>query len=179
MNKFRFWASTLSLAALMSAGCFLISGQFTVSYEFDTPINVTSPTAVFGQLVDLSTESEYNDNKDKIETVSDLALLGQFTNTGAATSVEVWMVASPGAALTTDAAVRAAGQRLWGPVALGSSETASVGWDQSAQLFVGRQALIDEIKGDGEFALYALGTTGTYSFRIENGALIAVISAGK
>lgn len=179
MKRFRFWASTLSLAALMSAGCFLVSGQFTVVYEFDTPINITSPTAVFGQLVDLSTVSEYEDNKDKLDTVADLALLGQFTNTGVATTVEVWMVASPGGALTTDAAVRAAGQRIWGPFTLGAGEAASIGWDQSAQLFVGRQALVDEIKGDGEFALYALGTTGTYSFRIENGAMVAVIAASK
>lgn len=179
MKQFRLWASTLSLAALMSAGCFLVSGQFTVVFNFDTPITVGSPTAVFGQLVDLSSVDEYNDNKDKIDTVSDLALLGKFTNTGVATTVEVWMVASPGAPLTTDAAVRAAGTRIWGPFTLDAGGSVTIGWDQSAQLFVGRQALIDEIKGDGEFALYALGTTGSYAFTIENGAMVAVISAGQ
>ena len=179
MKRFRFWASTLSLAALMSAGCFLVSGQFTVVFEFDSPINITSPTAVLGQRVDLTTVSEYEDNKDKLDSVADLALLGQFTNTGAATTVEVWMVAAPGTPLTTDASVRAAGTRIWGPFTLGAGESVSIGWDQSAKLFVGRQALVDEIKGDGDFSLYALGTTPTYSFRIEKGAMVAVISAKK
>ncbi len=177
MKQFRFWASTLSLAALMSAGCFLISGQFSVVFEFDTPIQVNTATTVTGQLVDLSTVDEYNDNRDKIDTVSDLALLGQFTNNGPATTVEVWMVASPGAMLTTDSAIRAAGQRIWGPFTLGAGETRSIGWDQSAQLFVGRAALVSEIKGDGEFALYAIGSSAPYSFTIENGAMVAVISA--
>lgn len=177
MNKFRFWASTLSLAALLSAGCFLISGQFSVVFEFDTPLNVNSASTIFGQLVDLSTVDEYNDNKDKLDTVADLALLGQFVNTGVATTIEVWMVADPGAPLTTDSAIRAAGTRIWGPFDLGVGETKSIGWDQSAQLFVGRQALVDEIKGDGEFSLYAIGSSAPYSFRVENGAMIAVISA--
>jgi len=179
MKQFRFWASTLSLAALMSAGCFLVSGQFTVVFNFDTPVTVNSATVVNGQLIDLSTVDEYNDNKDKIDTVSDLALLGQFTNNGAETTVEVWMVASPGAPLTTDAAIRAAGTKIWGPFTLASGGTATIGWDQSAQLFTGRADLISEIKGDGEFALYAIGSTAPYSFTIENGALVAVISAGQ
>lgn len=179
MKRFRFWASTLSLAALMSAGCFLVSGQFTVVFNFDTPLTINSATTVMGQLVDLSTVSDYEDNKDKLDSVSDLALLGQFTNNGPATTVEIWMVASPGGPLTTDGAVRAAGTRIWGPFTLGSGETRSIGWDQSAQLFVGRQALVDEVKGDGEFSLYALGSATPYSFTVENGAMVAVIAATK
>lgn len=50
--------------------------------------------------------------------------------------------------------------------------------DSSAGLFTGRAALIEEIKGDGRFDLYALGNNG-YSFRVDKGILMAVISAGK
>jgi hypothetical protein len=88
------------------------------------------------------------------------------------------MVASPGGSLlTTDAAVRSAGTKIWGDFSLGASQTRQIDWTASSRLFVGRQALIAEIKGDGRFDLYALGS-GAYSFRVNNGALVAVIAAG-
>ena len=179
MKNLRLWLPVLALAGLISAGCFLVSGQFTITVAFSDPITIVSPSAVLGQNIDLNTEPDYNDHKSQLKEVSDVALLGTFTNLNAtATSVEIWMVATPGAALTTDAAVRAAGQKVWGPMALAGSQAKVVGWDESAQLFTGRQALIDQVKGDGEFALYALAS-GSYSFRINKGAFIAVISAGK
>ncbi len=179
MKNFRLWLPVMALAGLISAGCFLVSGQFTVTYEFDDPINIVSPTALAGQDIDLNDTSDYADHKSELKTVSDIAVLGKFTNlTANDSSVELWMVADPGAMLTTDAAVRAAGQKIWGPLALASNASVDVTWDQSAVLFTGRQALIDQIKGDGHFALYALAN-GAYSFRINKGAFIAVISAAK
>lgn len=179
MKNIRLWLPVLALAGLISAGCFLVSGQFTVTFNFADPINVVSPAALAGQYIDLNTVSEYNNHKADLKDVADLAILGQFTNlTGSATAVEIWMVATPGATLTTDAAVRSAGQKIWGPLNLAANGSVKVAWDQSAALFTGRQALISEVKGDGQFALYALGNGG-YSFRINKGALIAVISAGK
>ncbi len=178
MKNIRLWLPVMALAGLISAGCFLVSGQFTVTFEFNDPVDIVSPTALAGQVVDLNSIEEYSDHKDKLKDVADLALLGQFTNlTSNATNVEVWMVASPGSPLTTDAAVRLAGQKIWGPLVLAPNGSVTVGWDQSAALFTGRQALINEIKGDGEFELYAVAN-GAYSFRINKGALIAVISAG-
>ena len=179
MKNIRLWLPVMALAGLISAGCFLVSGQFTVTFNFAPQIDIVSPTALAGQYIDLNTVSEYNDHKGDLKDVADLAVLGQFTNlTGNAAAVELWMVATPGVALTTDAAVRASGQKIWGPLNLPANGSVNVGWDQSAALVTGRQALITEIKGDGEFSLYALAN-GTYSFRINKGALIAVISAGK
>lgn len=179
MKNFRLWLPVMALAGLISAGCFLISGQFTVTYEFNDPVNIVSPTALAGQDVDLNDISDYADHKNDLKRVEDIAVLGKFTNqTANASSVELWMVANPSGALTTDAAVRSAGQKIWGPLSLAGNASVDVTWDQSAALFTGRQALIDEIKGDGRFALYALANGG-YSFRINKGAFIAVISAAK
>ena len=52
-------------------------------------------------------------------------------------------------------------------------------WNRSATLFVGRQALIDEIKGDGKFSLYLKGTGATFNVTLSKGAVIAVIAAAK
>lgn len=179
MRNLRIWIPSILLAAVTAAGCFLITGQFQIVFEFDDPVTITSPTVLEGMAIDLNSESDYADHRDEIKDVADLALLGKFTNlTATATTVEVWMVASPGGSLlTTDAAVRAAGTKIWGPFSLGASATRQIDWTASSALFVGRAALISEIKGDGRFDLYALGS-GTYSFRINNGALVAVISAG-
>ncbi len=179
MKNIRLWLPVMALAGLISAGCFLVSGQFTVTFNFADPVNVVSPAAVAGQYVDLNTISEYKDHKDNLKAVVDLAVLGKFTNqTSSSSAVEIWMVPSPGAGLTTDGAVRAAGQKIWGPLNVAGNSSVNVTWDQSAALFTGRQALITEVKGDGVFALYALAN-GAYSFRINKGAFIAVISAGR
>jgi hypothetical protein len=179
MKNFRLWFPVAALAALMAAGCVLVSGQFLVTFEFDDPLTITSPTQLAGVAVNLNDIGDYNDHKDKLKDVADLALLGKITNlSGTATTVEVWMVASPGGALlTTDAAVRGAGQKVWGTMNLGANGVLQLDWDTSSALFVGRQALIDQIKGDGRFDLYALGAGANYTFRIEKGALVAVLAA--
>lgn len=183
MKNLRLWLPVAALAGLMSAGCLLISGQFLVSFNFADhgydPLTVTSPTTLAGVSVDLNTIAAYKDHKAQLKDVTDLALVGKMTNLNASpTDIEVWMVGSPSGILTNDTAVRAAGVRIWGPLHLDANGSKQIGWDDSAKLFGGRKALIDQIKGDGQFDLYAVGS-GTYAFRIDKGALIAVISAGK
>jgi hypothetical protein len=184
MKNLRLWLPVTALLGLMAAGCILVSGQFIVTFSFADhgfdPLIVVSPDAQAGVQVDLNEVSDYNDHKDELKDVADLALVGKFTNlSGTATDLEVWMVASPGGSLlTTDAAVRGAGQKIWGPMHLNPNGVVQVNWNQSAALFSGRPALIGQIKGDGRFDLYALGS-GAYTFRIDKGALIAVVTAGK
>jgi len=43
----------------------------------------------------------------------------------------------------------------------------------------GKDAIFKEAKdGDGDFTLYAIGSSGTYDFDITNGALVLVLDAG-
>lgn len=180
IKNIRLWLSLAVLGGLLSSGCFLVSLQKQVVFLFDDPVTVAGPSAMGGVAVDLNSVSEYEDNKDKLKDVADLALLGRVTNlTPTATTVEVWMVASPGTILTTESAVRAAGTKIWGTLSLAPNETKTINWNQSAQLFSGRQSLVSEIKGDGRFDLYAIGSGTAYNFRISRGALVAVLSAGQ
>jgi hypothetical protein len=183
LKHLRLWLPASALLALVSAGCMLISGQFVVTYGFADhgldPLTVASPTTLAGVPVDLNTIGTYKDHKSDLKDVVDLALVGKLTNTAGSTSdIEVWMVANPTTVYTTDAAVRGAGQRVWGPITLAAGASRQIGWNDSAKLFVGRKALVGEIKGDGRFDLYALASGG-YAFRLDKGALIAVIAAGK
>ena len=181
MRNLRWTIPTLALAALFAAGCILVSGQFIVSYELPTPLPITQ-TAVAAVGVDLNTVSAYQDHKSDLKDLADLAILGEFSNHGAAPmDVEVWMTPNPTA--HTDAAEVATDPtavKVWGPLHLGVDESKKVGWDQSAALFLkGKASLVDQIKGDGVFTLYALGKTGSYSFVLSHGVLVAVVNAGK
>ena len=72
--------------------------------------------------------------------------------------------------------LQANGSRLWGPLAVAANSTESVDWDRSAALFVGRQALIDEVKGDGHFSLYVVAN-GAFNVTVTKGTLIVVVGA--
>ena len=178
MKTLRNAVPLLALAALAAAGCFLVSGQFVVNYALPTPLRVTAAATLTGVDVNLNNISEYNDHKSDLKRVDDLALIGDFkNNTGSAAAVEVWLVPSAALALTP-LQLTAQGVRLWGPLSVAANGTEHVDWNRSAKLFVGRQALIDEIKGDGHFSLYVIAN-GTFDITVTNGAVIAVVAAAK
>ncbi len=180
MRSLRWTIPTLALAALSAAGCLLVSGQFVVSHDLPSPLSI-SQTAMQHMDVDLNTVSAYKDHKSELKDLADVAILGRFANTGAAMDVEVWM--TPGLTEHADAATLAidpTAVKIWGPLHLAAGESKQVGWDQSAALFLGgKAALVEQIKGDGVFTLYALGKSGSYSFVLTGGALVAVIDAAK
>ena len=184
LKHLRLWLPVSALLALAASGCLLLSGQFVITYNFKDhgydPLTVNSSLTLVGVPVDLNTIGAYRDHKSELKDVSDLAVVGTVTNldSGAPVDVEVWIVPTPGTLLTTDAAVRSSGVRVWGPLHVGAGATRAVSWDDSARLFVGRDALVHEIKGDGQFDLYVLGSGG-YHFRVTNASIIAVIAAGK
>jgi len=181
MRTCRWILPTLALAGALAAGCMLISGQFVVSFDLPSPLTVT-PTAVTCADVDLNTVAAYREHADDLKDLTDIAILGEFTNTGStAVDVDVWMTPDPTA--HTDAVAVALDEtavKVWGPLRVGPGATTKIGWDESAALFAkGRPALLREVMGDGVFTLYALGGTSSYSFRLEHGVLVAVITAGK
>ena len=166
-------------------GCILTSGQIQIHFDLDT-VNAIAETNITGETVDLNTEQEYADNKDKLKGLTDVAVLGQFTNLGSsAINVEVWM--TPGTtSYTTDAQLKAdaTAKKVWGPFSLGASGSSTatqiVDWNESAALFsqAGKDALLAEAKGDGIFTLYAIAAAGSYSFSITKGVIVLVMDVG-
>jgi hypothetical protein len=178
MKTLRIAVPVLALAALAAAGCFLISGQFVVNYVLPSPFTVVAGGTLHGEFVDLTTVGEYEDHKSELKRVDDLALIGEFTNnTVVASSVEVWIVPAGTLGLSL-AGLQSAGVQLWGPLTIAANSTEKVNWNRSATLFKGRQALIDEIKGDGKFSLYVIAN-GAFNLTVTKGAVIAVIGAAK
>src|SRR5262245_462022 len=176
MKALRWSPPAVALAALVAAGCILTSGQFVATYAL--PDATFSTTGTFeGELVDLNDIAEYNDHKQDLERVEDLALVGDITNNAAsAIQVEAWIVPDATSAPT---GVVPGAVKLWGPITVGGGSTVSVDWDLSSTLFVGRQALVDEIKGDGVFGLYVAAPSPAYNITTTNASFIAVFSAKK
>lgn len=167
---------------LLTAGCILTSGQIQISFEIPN-FTASSATGIDGTTIDLNTEEEYQDNKDKLKDLSDLAVLGKFTNnSSSAVNVDVYMTTTPSdhpteALLLADPTV----VKLWGPFQVSPSSTTTIDWNKSAQLFTtaGKAALLAQAKGDGQFSIYAVGPAGAaYNFSVANGALVLVIDVG-
>jgi len=174
------WIVPALLLAVAVPGCVLVSGQFLIDFELPN-FAASTETVVTREDVDLTTEGDYNDHKDDLKGLADVAVLGKITNSGGTDiGVEVWMTAAPTTYLTPTQ-VTTNGTKLWGPFNLAAGATKQVGWDESAKLFSagGKALLIDEIKGDGKFTIYAIADAGTYTFNVDNGVLALVIEFGK
>ena len=186
MMRTRLLLASLALAVLTASGCFLISGSFLVTVDLPDPILVDSAATIAGAQLDLNENSTYKDHKGDLKDVSDCALLGTFSHVaGGAVDVEVWMTPDP-TSHTTAAALAADATKIkvWGLFHLDASGTGSsrkISWDEAAKLFsiAGRAALVAQVKGDGQFTLYAVGATAPYSFKIDKGVFVAVVDAGK
>ena len=181
-------ALTIPVVAL--PGCIITSAQILTHFSLPNPFTINS--AVLGDQaervpVDLATDvgSDYLDNKEKLKGLMDVAILGTFTmEAGGPGAVEVYIVPTydvvPGVDPVPPGAVL-----LWGPADLGAAggpdATRTLTWDDSAALFkgAGKQILIDEVKGDGQFTLYITGTVGVYQIRVDNGVVTLVLDAAE
>ena len=186
MKTFMRMAAVTALA-FAAVACAPLSGQFIADYDLGDVSGVPQSGSQDGQglllqfrHIDLATESEYEDHKDELKGLADLAVVGTLTNTGAgALGLELWVTPGNSGALgTVDEVIAAGGVRLWGPMNLAAGASNAIGWDESAALFVdaGKQMLLDQAKGDGEFTLYLVGNNSSYT--LSNAHLILVLSAG-
>lgn len=174
----RFLRGLPLVLAFTAAGCVLTTGQFQI--EFDLGDVIVTAAAVEARHIDLNGRSVYDNHKDQLKGLADVALLGKATNLGVTDiAVEAWMTTGA-STFTTDAEVRAGAVKVWGPFALPAGQTTTLDWDHSSALFstAGKTALLNEIKGDGEFTIYIIGASGTYNFAIDNGVAVFVIDAG-
>ncbi|HKO21145.1 MAG TPA: hypothetical protein VJX91_00695 [Candidatus Eisenbacteria bacterium] len=169
---------------ILASGCILTSAQIQLNFDVPNSGNITT-TGLYAAPIKLSDEQEYVDHKEDIKNISDLAFLGKFTNnTSNAFTVEVWMVPTlQTVPYTTETELKAdpTAVKIWGNFALAPNETKQIDWNESAHLFTkaGKDAIFNEAKnGDGDFTLYAIGSSGTYDFDVKNGAFVLVLDAG-
>jgi len=179
--KLRLLVASVGLSAVVLTGCFITQAQVFTHYSLPNPFTIDSTTDPFERVaVDLNTISEYQDHKDNIQTLTDVAIVGKFTNeSGPAGSVEAWI--TPGiTAYATVNAVKTNGTKLWAGSIGAAPSTRVIGWDESAEMFnpAGKAMLLAEAKGDGQFTIYAFGTSGLYRIKVEDGQILITLSGG-
>jgi hypothetical protein len=175
MKAYR-WIGAAVALALGAAGCVLVSGQFLVDFELDD-IDVSTSSLVASQYIDLNTNSDYADHKDELEGIKNLAVLGTVVNTGGTTiGVQVWMTADS-TGYTTPNQVTSNATFLWGAFTAYAGDSVNIGWAESTKLFnsTGKAVLLNEVKGDGKFTVYAISDTPVYSFDLHKGVLALVL----
>lgn len=183
MKNLRWFLPIVALAAVLGNGCIITSAQVLAHFSLTNPIHITPPgTPMFTEVVDLNTVKDYTDNKDKLKGLSDVAIVGTFTNlVGPAGGVEVWITPGVGSA-TTIATAKLGSTLLWGPGSIAAAPAShTVDWNESSKLFnaPGKQILIDAMKGAGVFTVYIFpsGAAGN-TIDVSDGQIILVIAAG-
>jgi len=185
MKTPRLLLAAVLLGAVLGNGCVITSAQVMAHYDLQNPFTIISSTADHSERcpVDLTTVDEWNDHKDELKGLIDVAILGKFTNVaGPAGGVSAYIVPTldnpPGGA----PAIPANAKLLWGPASIGATGSSrTIDWNESAGLFdkQGKDLLLKEVKGDGQFTIYTIGTAGTYNIRVDDGVIVLVLDAGK
>jgi len=186
MRNLRLILPSVALAALTLSGCFITSGQIFAKFALSNPFTIGPPPATpfRRELVDLNTIGDYADHKDKLNGLSDLAVVGKFTTEiGTGGELEIWITA--GNTDLTQGQIATQATKLWGPKSIGGAGTpagtVTIDWNESATLFdpAGKALLIQEILGGGVFTAYIIssGPAGQ-TFKVDDGAIILVINAG-
>lgn len=186
--KTRWMVAGLALVAVLASGCIITSAQVLAHFDLPNPVHIDASDDSERVAVDLADDvgSDYTDNKDKLEDVTDLAVLGTFTNTGDQSGQVTVYISAGNTNYATAGEIIANATPLWGPAAIGPAgspdATVTIDWDASAALFhgAGKQILIDEAKGDGQFTIYTVGTASApgYDILITDGKVVLVLDAG-
>lgn len=184
----RWMVAGLALVAVLATGCIITSAQILAHFDLPNPVHLNGSDDWERVPVDLAVDvgSDYTDNKDKLEDLTDLAVLGTFTNTGDNSGQVSVYITADNTNYTSAAEVVANATLLWGPTSIGPAgspdATVTIDWDASAALFnaAGKQIAINEAKGDGQFTLYTVGTASAtgYDIEITDGKVVLVIDAG-
>ena len=165
--------------AVLATGCILISGQFLVQVELGD-FSVNSALPVTGMYVDLPSDGTYRDHKSEIKSLEDVALVGSVHNPGAVGLSVVVYLMDGNSGLKTVNEITQQGTRVWGPLSVAAGATEVIDWNRSSKLFgSGKDALLDQAKGDGQFTLYAVSDGSPFQFDFHDAVFIAVIGAAK
>lgn len=177
MNK-----TKLALAALLAASlivaCGLATGTITIVYELDDDIHSTEATLEW-EAIDLTTIEDYNDHKDKIKSVDNVALVGVVHNIGnTPVSGEVWLVDYPDTLYDTYGedgpdSVRANGVRIFVSPVIPTSDSLVIDWEDGLS-YIENFAEVQAAVELGQFVLYGLGDSQFFDVYMDVDVIITI-----
>ena len=173
MKNFIVLCLVLMLSALsMGADGCLISGQITIIENAN--IGTTTNTNVNKYDVDLTTNEDWQDNKDDIISIDAVAIVACiFNNLSADNSGEVWWSEDPN--LTTADAVRNNSIRLMKSPVLPGDKKSVIKWADAFQYMENEDTIIDEVlTGDGKFTLYGIAEKTPFDMDVDAEVVLTI-----
>jgi len=175
MMKSRTMMVIAGALAALAAGC-LVSGQITIFQKIDA--HTVTNSVVTPILVNLNEEEDYVEHKEDIKSVDEISVVALMKNNLDAPA-EVKMYLSDDLTLTSVAQIENpenATLVFVGPTVPASS-TLRIGWTDGYRYVVDKNTVVDQVLGDGIFALYA---TADGEFNLQIKAEVAVtLTVGK
>ena len=172
MSKMKLGLIALLIGSL-AVGCGIVSGSFTIGYELDGDIHSTEATLEM-EAIDLTTIEDYNDHKDNIESVDNVALVGTIYNIGnAPVSGEVWLVDYPDTLYDTPAEVRANGVRIFVSPVIPTSDSLVIDWEDGLS-YIENFSDVQAAVMLGQFVLYGLGDSDFFDVDIDIDVIITL-----
>ena len=149
------------LSAAFIGGC-ILSGTVTFTYELDRSIISDNVTDTLD--VDLTTESDYNDNKDKIKSIDAITVVGWVKNNDDDTnSVQIFMYDET----DPDPAVR-----IFSSPRIAGHDSLLIDWADGLSHIENFDALKAQLQDDGIFHLY--GTAESSPFNMDFAATLVI-----
>jgi len=160
------------LIPVVIAGC-ILSG--TMVFHFNLTGGWISNGSLQTRHVDLSENSDFNDNKDKLKSIDAIVIVGDVINLGSEDlTAQVYISDNQ---YTTPAQVEANATRIFVSPSVPANDTLHLDWTDGLSHMENLSAIEDQVKGDGQFYVYAISSSATgivYDLH-----LIATITVGK
>ncbi len=171
MKKYLTFAAAL-LVPIYIAGC-IASGTIIITYDIDEFIS--SSSGIWNEEIDLTTNSDYNDNKDKIKSIDQVTVTGTLTNLEDSTAqAEIWLADTGNYA--TQAQVRANATRIFTSPPIPGNSAIFISWSDGLSHIENLGALKDAADGS-HFWLYGLAENSPFTVRFKI-TLVITMTAG-
>jgi hypothetical protein len=175
----RFGVTAVIAASLMvMIGC-LVSGTFVVITDID-PFCFSSSDPFYHYHVDLTTESEWNDHKDKIDFIDAVGFDFWIENhSSSAVTFSVYVDPHSDAELTSAATVKTGATKVFGDLIVAGNDSKHVTYGESLGLISNLTTLKAVVK-EGKFRYYGLAEgIAADSACVDSAKAIITVSAGK
>lgn len=163
----------LAMLPLLVAGCLLATGTITFTHDIDE--FTTSNGSMDKREIDLTTDSDFNDNKDKIQSVDQVSVVGWFYN-GEQVDNFAELYISENGTYTEPDSVREYATRVYTSPVIPGNDSVFVDWADAIPLIENLSYLKDEVY-DGHFWIYGLAQNSPFWFRCKL-TLIITLTVG-
>ena len=163
---------TAILFPVFIAGCI---GTGTIKLEYEIAEFVSASDGMVVEEIDLTTNKDYRENKDKIKSVDQVTVVGWFHNLQQADNyAEVWVAYTD--TLSTPAMVRANATRVFKSPVIPGNDSLFINWSDGLSHIENIPTLKDAADR-GNFWLYGLAENSPFTVRFRIG-LVIILTAG-